>query len=257
MFIRALLAAGLLGPVVLPLPTLAQDASAELAERLIALRGEVEALNRELELLREEGRTTLAGLAAQRSELEAALARQELALREQRERLEKAKATVAQSGIGAEALLPVLEEALQQLETFVHQGLPFRREDRLQAIAELREQLKRGSLPPPRAANRLWALIEDELRIARENGIYSQVIPLGGERVLADVAKLGSVMLFFRTADRRVGRAVPGAEGWRFELLEDPADRERVLALFDALRKQIRQGYFVLPGGMRFAEFSE
>jgi hypothetical protein len=254
---RALAAAGLLWLAAPPPPAVAEDPTAELAERLIAMRGEVEALNRELELLREESRTTLAGLAAQRAELEASLGRQELALREQRERLEKARAAGAQSGVGAEALLPVLIEALERLAEFVRQALPFRSEDRLQAIADLRQQLEAGLIPPPRAANRLWALVEDELRIARENGIYSQTIPLGGEKVLADVAKLGSVMLFFRTADRRVGRAVPSAEGWRFELLEDAADRERVLALFDALRKQIRQGYFQLPGGMRFAEFSE
>ncbi len=257
MSIRAFAAASLLCLAALPLAALAEDPAAQLAERLIALRGEVEALNRELELLREESRTTLAGLAAQRAELEASLGRQELALREQRERLEKARAVVAQSGVGAEALVPVLGEALERLEGFVRRALPFRVEDRLQAIADLRQQLAGGLIPPPRAANRLWALIEDELRIARENGIYSQTIPLEGERVLADVAKLGSVMLFFRTADRRVGRAVPTAEGWRFELLQDAADRERVLALFDALRKQIRQGYFVLPGGMRFAEFSQ
>lgn len=257
MSIRVLAAASLFWLAVLPPAALAEDPAAELAERLIALRGEVEALNRELELLREESRTTLAGLAAQRAELEAALGRQDLALREQRERLEKARAAVSQSGVGAEALVPVLGEALERLEGFVRRALPFRVEDRLQAIADLRQQLAGGLMPAPRAANRLWALIEDELRIARENGIYSQTIPLGGERVLADVAKLGSVMLFFRTADRRVGRAVPTADGWRFELLEDADDRERVLALFDALRKQIRQGYFVLPGGMRFAEFSQ
>lgn len=257
MSLRVLAAIGLLGLAV-PLPrALAEDPTAELAERLIAMRGEVEALNRELELLREESRTTLAGLAAQRAELEAALGRQELALREQRERLERAKAAAAESGVGAEALVPVLIETLERLERFVRRALPFRIEDRLQAVADLRRQLEAGLIPPPRAANRLWALIEDELRIARENGIYSQTIPLGGERVLADVAKLGSVMLFFRTSDRRVGRAVPTEEGWRFELLQDGEDRERVLALFDALRKQIRQGFFVLPGGMRFAEFSE
>ncbi|MDW8478785.1 MAG: DUF3450 family protein [Xanthomonadales bacterium] len=151
----------------------------------------------------------------------------------------------------------MLESALSALEDFLRRALPFRLEDRLQALADLRQQIALGTIAPPRAANRLWALIEDELRIARENGLYSQTIPLGGERVLADVAKLGSVMLFFRTGDRRVGRAVPGGEGWRFELIEDPADRERILALFDALRKQIRQGFFELPGGMRFAEFPE
>ncbi|MDW8478784.1 MAG: hypothetical protein RML12_01475 [Xanthomonadales bacterium] len=48
--------------------------------------------------MREESRTTLAGLAAQRAELEASLNRQELALREQQERLARIEAESAGDG---------------------------------------------------------------------------------------------------------------------------------------------------------------
>jgi hypothetical protein len=40
---------------------------------------------------------------------------------------------------------------------------------------------------------------------------------------------------------------VESPRGWRFELLDDAKDQERVARLFDSLRKQIRQGYFELP----------
>ncbi len=98
-----------------------------------------------------------------------------------------------------------------------------------------------------RGINRLWAFIEDELRISRENAIYSQSVSIDGRNVLVDVAKLGSVMMFFRTRDMEYGRAVYTAAGWRFELLTSSKQQEQVALLFDSLRKQIRQGYFELP----------
>ncbi len=104
-----------------------------------------------------------------------------------------------------------------------------------------------GAIPPARAANRLWALYEDEFRLTRENGLFSQTIDLGRERVLADVVRLGSMALYFRTQDGRVGLARRADNDWRFVTVDDAADQERINALFDALRKQIRQGYFELP----------
>ncbi|MCA9240384.1 MAG: hypothetical protein KDA37_09300 [Planctomycetales bacterium] len=72
--IPLLLVGMLAGALVAPL-----RAAEPLAERLIALRGEVEQLNSELELTREEQRTTLAGLNAQKAELKASVDRQQLA----------------------------------------------------------------------------------------------------------------------------------------------------------------------------------
>jgi len=101
-----------------------------------------------------------------------------------------------------------------------------------------------------RGINRLWAFIEDEIRISRENAIYSQSVMIDGRNVLVDVAKLGSVMMFFRTRNMEYGRAIYTSKGWRFELLDSNTDKEQVARLFDSLRKQIRQGYFELPASL-------
>ena len=83
-----------------------------------------------------------------------------------------------------------------------------------------------------RGINRLWAFVEDEIRISRENAIYSQSVTIDGRNVLVDVAKLGSAMMFFRTRDMEYGGAVYGPQGWRYELLESYTDREQVASLF-------------------------
>lgn len=227
-------------------PVVAQDGS-DMAEHLIRLRGEVEQLHGELELVRQEQRTTLAGLAAQRAELSAQRDRQQLAAREQAGQLEQARAAAAAAGVAGAELLPLLDGALSDLAGHVRSGLPFKRDERLAAVEELRTLLANGSVPPQRAVNRLWALYEDEFRLTRDNSLHSQTIRLDGDEVLAEVAKLGTVALYFRTSDGRLGQAVRATRGWDYRLFEDAAARSRVQALFDALGKQIRQGYFELP----------
>jgi hypothetical protein len=232
--------------LALALPAAAED-SGELAEHLIRLRGEVEQLNGELELLRQQQRTTLAGLAAQRAELAAQRDRQQLAARELRHQLEGARAAASAAGLAGDELRPVLEAALDRLQAHIQAGLPFKRAERQAAVAELQMLLANGALPPQRAVNRLWALYEDELRLTRDNSLHSQTIALDGQQVLAEVAKLGTVALYFRTADGRVGQALRGPRGWGFARFEDAQAIARVQAVFDALGKQIRQGWFELP----------
>ena len=229
------------------------DADA-LAQRLITLRGEVEQLNGELDLLREEQRTALAALNAQKAELEAGVERQQLAAREARQKLDAQQNAGQAAGVAGAALKPLLLAATESLAAQVRAGVPFKIEERAGELQAYRTQLENGSLPPQRAVNRLWAFYEDEFRLTRENSLHAQTIALGEERVLADVAKLGSMALYFRTQDGRVGLAERAADGWHFVTLQDEAAKAQVLALFDSLGKQIRQGYFELPlvaGGAR------
>ena len=226
-----------------------------LAERLIALRGEVEQLNNELELLREEQRTTLAGLNAQQAELRASVDRQQLAAAEARRKLDEASAAASAAGASSDTLKPKLLEAVDALTQSVRSGLPFRVDERLGELAQFRSEIESGSVPAPRAVNRLWAFYEDEFRLTRDNSLSAQTIQIGDERVLADVAKVGSMVLYFRTADGRVGRAMAAEGRWSFQPEANPVEQTRIRVLFDALGKQIRQGYFELPvaraGGAR------
>ncbi len=237
--------------------TAAAQSVDRMAESLITLRGEVEQLNAEVEISREESRQQLAGLAAQRSELQANLQRQELARREIEDKLAEAQTRAAESGVAGETLKPVLLEAVAELRSHIQSSLPFKIDERLAELDEFRGQLDSGAVLPHRAANRLWAFYEDELRLTRENGIYSQTIDIGGQRLLVDIAKLGTVMMFFRTQDQRVGQARQTRDGWRFEYIEAADDRNRVLTLFDSLRKQIRQGWFELPYALSGLEVSQ
>lgn len=228
-----------------------------MASQLAALRGSVDALSQELAAAREDQRAEQRALAAQRADLELAIRREELRRDQLQRAVDEQRAAVAAQGSEGAALMPPLREAMAQLEGAIRRGLPYRVDERLAALAELEGALSRGTLPPAQVASRLWQLAEDELKLSRENAVDRQIIALGGEERLVEVARLGMVSLYFRAEGAggvEVGRAAPGPAGWRFETLTDPAAVAQVEALFDALRKQIRTGYFEVPAALVAAQ---
>lgn len=225
----------------------AQESQDTLAERLISLRGQVDELQSDLDIRREEHKNRMAYLAAQLGDLEANRDREALRVAQIDEDLAEIRAEIAAAGITSESLVPMVMNQISRLREQVRTGFPFKIGERLADLEDLETQLETGGTSAQRAVNRLWAFIEDEIRISRENAIYSQSIDVQGKTMLVDVAKLGSAMMFFRTRDLEYGRAVYGSNGWKFEMLEDRGSQEQVAKLFDSLRKQIRQGYFELP----------
>jgi len=228
-------------------PASAQQAADELAQGLIRLRGEVEQLNAELQLLREEQRLALGGLNQQKAELTNSAERQSLVAREAREKLAAKQAEIEAMGASGDSLRPALLSAIEALKAYIRGGLPFKVDERIGELDSFRALLENGSVPAQRGVNRLWALFEDEFRLSRDNSLHTQTIGIGNERVLADVAKLGSMALYFRTRDGRLGQAQRQGEGWAFVELTEASQQAQVRALFDALGKQIRQGWFELP----------
>ncbi|MFN2334437.1 MAG: DUF3450 family protein [Wenzhouxiangellaceae bacterium] len=227
----------------------AQEPLDALADELVSLRGEVESLNTELNRIQEQHRAEMNSLAAQKGDLQATRRREELRIRQLEQDLAENRDRAREAGVAGEALLPVANEIIDDLEALIRGSFPFKTEERLAGLAEIRSQLASGALAPPRVINRLWRFYEDELRLTRDNGLYSQVIPVGGERVLADIAKIGAVAMYFQTRDGRFGYVDQNAGDWRFVVTDNSAERQQIGTLFDSLQKQIRTGYFSLPNG--------
>ena len=228
----------------------AQESLDNLADRLVRMRGEVDEMQNELNIKREEHKNRMAYLTAQYSELEANRDREELRVRQLETELETMRQEVAAAGATSETLTPIILDQVIRIREQIRAGFPFKTGDRITELDELESQLNGGIINAQRAINRLWAFMEDEIRITRENAIYTQSILLDGHQVLVDVAKLGSVMMFFRTKDLDYGMAMETPGGWKFERLQTATEKEMVARLFDSLRKQIRQGYFELPNAL-------
>ena len=219
----------------------------DLAQSLIRIRGEVEELQNQLDMERQDHKIKMDALGSQLSDLSIENRRQRLSVEKMDQAIQKLEEAKTARLSSEEVLLPVVSTSLDKLRNAVSNSLPFKTDERLAELGDLKEQLESGKVDPNRTVNRLWAFVEDEIRLTRENGLYSQSILLNGENVLADVAKLGSMFIYFQTNNNQVGLARKENGEWQFVELQDPDAKQNINKLFDSLRKQIRQGYFELP----------
>ncbi|SFL97821.1 Protein of unknown function [Nitrosomonas communis] len=219
-----------------------------LAKALAKIRGEVETLQTQLDTEKEKHGSRMSALTSQLADLSVEERRQKLSIEKLQNSIEKMSTNTKQAEQSGESLSPVLIEILANYKRHIQTGFPFKTEDRIKAIDDLEKNIANKLVDPKKAVNQAWSLIEDEIRLSKENGIYQQTISLSGEKTLVDIAKLGTVFLFFQTRDNRVGMAKRDNDnGWKFETVDDTSNIERITKLFDSLKKQIRQGYFELP----------
>ncbi|HQU62959.1 MAG: DUF3450 family protein [Nitrosomonas sp.] len=249
---HALLAGLLVASGIFSAPPVNASSLENMAKSLAKIRGEVETLQTQLDIEKEKHANQITALSSQLADLSVEERRQKTAIEKLEHTLEKLSQASKQAEQSGEQLKPVLLKALAHYKHYVLGGYPFRIEDRIKAIEMLEDNIERQLVDPNKAVNQAWALIEDEIRLSKENGLYQQAISLDGEKVLADIAKIGTVFLFFQTRDNRAGMAKPSKDGqWKFETVATANDTERIARLFDALKKQIRQGYFELPNPLK------
>ncbi|MER2512439.1 MAG: DUF3450 domain-containing protein [Nitrosomonas ureae] len=238
--------------LLLSTPVAMGNSLENLAKSLAKIRGEVETLQMQLDLEKEKHGSRMSALNSQLADLSVEERRQKLSIEKLQHSIEKLGVTAKQAEQSGENLKPVLLAALGEYRLHIQTGFPFKMEDRIKAIDDLENNLINQQIDPNKAVNQTWSLIEDEIRLSKENGIYQQTIMLNGEKVLVDIAKLGTVFLFFQTKDNQGGMARKLAQGgWKFEIVDNTDDKERIRNLFDSLKKQIRQGYFELPNPLK------
>ena len=233
--------------------TQSEQSLANRAQQLAELRQEVETLSLDLETAKEDTRSRLQTLDAQKTDLGVQQGRAQFQLDAlQKEHAEK-QALVA-SASSDPAYRTALLSASAELKTQIETGLPFRTQQRLEALDELTGKISSEQLSNEQSMARLWAFAEDELRLARENAKDRQVISFDNREVLADVVRLGMVALYFRTPDDQVGRAVKNGDNWTWVAFEDRGEANQVLALFDGFERGLRTGIYSIPNPITEAQ---
>lgn len=236
----------------LPVSTVSAQASENLVDSIMSLRSDVEQLFGRLQDGRLDHRAAMQSLAAQKADLEAQINRQEISLQQLRVQDTKLSSDIQRAKSESASIKPALETGLITLREAFNNALPFKLEERLASLDELESSIQSGSLSEERALGQLWAAYEDFIRMTRENGVFKQEVTIDGEKTLADVAKVGMVMLFFRTSDGRFGYATREQNETVYRVSDNPVEQEQIAALFDAMEKQIRTGFFELPSHFVF-----
>jgi len=219
----------------------------KLSEKLVELRGQVNDLSNELQQLRDEHNIEMRGLLSQKNTADSNIKQENIAIADLQEDLLSNKKLIKDVGADKETIKQALLIEVEKLKTYVTAGLPFKVEDRLRSIEKYENSLNAGVLSSHKAANTLWSMIEDELKLARDNGVYRQSIKVDEKEHLAHVVKLGMVMMYFRIGEDEYGLFRKNGNTWVAEKRNDSKDVEMIEKLFSSAEKQIHVGYFELP----------
>lgn len=229
--------------------TSAEPPLEEMAAELARLRAEVETLSENISDHKATTNAEIRALSAQKVSLEAEIQRETLRARQLAQTLKNVQEKIRLASATQAELQPAVEQAIEQVRAVVLAGLPFKQAERLEELDKLTRDLKNNVLTPSGAVARLWSRVEDEIRLTRENGLYQQLVALEGTEVLADVARVGMMMLYFKTPDNRYGYTYRDKDLWKYRLLPD-AEQPQAKALFDALEQRVRVGFFELPNAL-------
>ena len=229
----------------------------DLTTALVEKRSAVERLTEEVESAKRARREQQRAFTAQKAQIEAELQREGLRHSQLTDALERKRKLIEAAQESDAALLPVFESGVATLRTYIKGSLPFRQAERLSEVDVLERKLQDGLLTPRNALTRLWSLVEDEQQLTKESSLDRDVVTIDGEELMVDILRLGSVGLFFRTGDGRVGSVSRTADGWIAKRLESEDSLIQINQLFDAFKKQIRVGYFDVPNVLPRTEVAQ
>jgi hypothetical protein len=222
----------------------------KMVESIMKLRADVERLYTKVDENKENYKTQMKSLAMQIADSEAQINRINTSIKLADLELQKTQLEIADTSNASVELRPLLESAFTMLETSIREGLPFMVQERLAALEKIKTDLAENLITEERALALLWASYDDNIRLTSEIGLFKQKVTIDGRDVQAHVAKIGSVMLFFQTLDNRVGYVTKDRDRYTYKTVQDPDQKKSILVLFDALRKQIRTGYFSIPNAL-------
>lgn len=249
--IKRFLLIAMLGISLNPVSVMAADDETleNLSNKLIALRGEVEDLNSEINLRKAEHKQDMSYLWSQKNETQAGLDSTQKLIDRLQADLEKKIEENREKGETSETLKPVFMAQVDEVERYIQQSIPFKKQERLADLQDVKNQVSQNLISTQRGFNKLWSLVEDEIRLTRETGLYQQAIQVEGEasQQLVDIVRLGMMTMYFETPEGEFGQLTNQGQNWVFKIVSDREKSKQIEQIFDSLNKQVRTGLFTLP----------
>ncbi|QOP41995.1 DUF3450 family protein [Sulfurimonas marina] len=219
----------------------------ELVNSIVKLRGDVEGLYTQIKENKQRYSDEMKSLSMQITDTEAQINRKETSIKLAKGKLQEIRTKIKETSSTNTEIKPLITEAITLLEGSIKEGIPFMVDHRIAELHKIKSDLDENLITAEKALALVWASYDDAIRVTKEIGLFKQEITLKGKNTLAKIAKIGSVALFFSTPTDELGYAIKTDNGYEYKLVTDPKDKEKIVALFDALQKQIRTGFFELP----------
>jgi len=222
----------------------------EMVNSIMKLRGDVEALYTKIDENKVAYKTQMKSLALQNADNDAQINRKATSIKLADLELQKIKVKIENRSTNNLELKPLIKELVINLNTSITNGIPFKIQERIASLAKIEKNLEENLITGERALALLWASYDDNIRLTKEIGLFKQTININSKNILAEVAKVGSVLLYFKTPNQEVGYIKKECSTYQTVVVNDKKEVKNINNLFDALTKQIRTGFFTLPNAL-------
>lgn len=218
--------------------------SEDLSDKIIQLRNEVSELSDDFRTEKELLKSKIQTLALEKMDLDSKLRRQEISLQATQKKLTQAKSL-------KDIKYPEFDQIISTFLDFETQRLtktlPYKLEERLDYIQKIKTDFLEDKSPSDKILQNLWSHIEDEIQLAKDISLDKDVLTIDGQPTLVEIAKVGMLMLFYKTADGQYGYLDYKTGPWKPVLISDSGQSILIESFFESLKKQIRTGYFEFP----------
>ena len=218
-----------------------------ISQELVEIRQKIESLHNEISYEKDAFKDQIRSYSNQKSDLDVRVSRADLNIKDLQRELQKITSATQRENHLHESVFPVLKESIAHLRNSVSDSLPFKLSQRLSALNEIEHRLDAKIISPNKAANQLWAFVEDELMLGKSSGIYNDTLNVGGQDKLVKVLRLGKVAMFYKTNEGGFGVMQKKGSLWQQQALHEKKSVAQLELLFDSFGKNIRNGQFTTP----------
>jgi hypothetical protein len=244
---KILLGVGLLIVTAMAQADTANKSLKNISEELVKIRQEIETLHNQISYEKDSYKDQMRSYANQKSDLDVRISRSELNIKEIEQELNKLRQQRSDEDRYQETITPVLKRAIVDLKASVSASLPFKLEERLNALDEIEHRLDAHIVSANKAANQLWAFVEDELVLGKSSGIYNDTLKIDGQEKLVKVLRIGKVAMFYKTSQGEFGVVSKVAGQWQDAKYDESEQVVQLEQLFDSFNKNISNGQFITP----------
>ena len=218
-----------------------------IAQELVDIRQQISHLHDNINFKKDKFHDQIRSYANQKNDLVVKISRADLNIKDLQRELNKLTELNDKKFQSYDEIEPVLKSAIKSLRASIEVSIPFKLKERLQALDDIRHRLETNIISPNKAANHLWAFVEDELVLGRSSGIYNESIRINGENKLVKVLRLGKIAMFYKTPNEGYGVLRNSQGNWKQSVVESGENTRQLDNLFDSFAKNIRNGLFTVP----------
>ncbi len=218
--------------------------STELSESIILLRNEVSELSNDFKTEKELLKTKIQTYALEKMDLESKIRRSKLQLKSINEKIKNAKSI---ENIENPEFNQIISNFLDFELGRLAQSMPYKLEQRKSYIKDLRAKFLDHNNSDEKTLQLLWTHIEDEIQLSKDVSLDKDILKISGQQILVEIAKVGMLMMFFKTSEGQTGYLRFSNNQWSPRFFEDNKNKQLVELFIENLKKQIRTGYFEFP----------